>query len=131
MTFNDEELEDFEKRARALLEASTARIDGRIRSRLNQARHAALAELERPRTPFWRSLALAPAVGVAAAVVLAVVLWIPRPLQMLPVAESGSSAVEDLDLLADGETFDLIQQEDGGFYEWAVAQADAGQEATG
>jgi hypothetical protein len=131
MTFNDEELGDFEKRARALLDESVARIDGRIRSRLNQARHAALAELGRPRTPFWRSLAVAPAVGVAAAVVLAVVLWMPRPLQMLPVAESGSSAVEDLDLLADGETFDLIQQGDGGFYEWAVAQADTGQEATG
>jgi anti-sigma-K factor RskA len=132
MTFNDEELEDFEKRMRALLEQSVTRIDSRIRSRLNQARHAALAELERPRrTPFWRSLALAPAAGVAAAVVLAVVLWAPRPLQILPVAESGSSAMEDLDLVADGETFDLIQQGDGGFYEWAVAQADAGQEATG
>jgi len=131
MTFNDEEFEDFEKRTRALLEQGITRIDSRIRSRLNQARHAALAELERPRTPFWRSLALAPAAGVAAAVVLAVVLWAPRPLQMLPVAENGSSAVEDMDLVADGETFDLIQQGDGGFYEWAVAQADAGQEATG
>jgi hypothetical protein len=38
--------------------------------------------------------------------------------------------VEDLDLVADGETFDLIQQGDGGFYEWAVAQADAEPEAT-
>ena len=61
---------------------------------------------------------------------LAVVLWAPRPGQMLPVAETGSSAVEDLDLVADSDTFDLIEQEDGGFYEWAVAQADAGQEAT-
>jgi hypothetical protein len=131
MTVNDEELDDFEKRTRALLEESVKRIDGRMRSRLNQARHAALAELERPRrTHLWRSFGLAPAAGVAAAVVLAVVLWAQRPGQMLPVAESASSAVEDLDLVADGETFDLIQQEDGGFYEWAVAQADAGQEAT-
>jgi len=132
MTVNDEGLEEFEKRTRALLEESVTRIDGRIRSRLNQARHAALAELERPaRRPFWRSFGLAPAAGVAAALVLAVVLLSPRPGQMLPVNEGASSAVEDLDLVADGETFDLIQQGDGGFYEWAVAQADAGQEATG
>jgi anti-sigma-K factor RskA len=131
MTLNDEELDDFEKRTRALLEQSVTRIDSRIRSRLNQARHAALAELERPRrSPLWRSFALAPAAGVAAAVVLAVVLWASRPGQMLPVPEGASSAMEDLDLVADGETFDLIKQGDGGFYEWAVAQADAGQEAT-
>jgi len=131
MSVNDQELEEFEKRARALLEESVTRIDGRLRSRLNQARHAALAEIDRPRRAAgWRSFGLAPAAGVVAAVVLAVVLWAPRPGQMLPVAENGASAVEDLDLVADGETFDLIQQGDGGFYEWAVAQADAGQEAT-
>jgi anti-sigma-K factor RskA len=130
MTLENQELDDFEKRTRALLEESVTRIDGRIRSRLNQARHAALAELERPRKPFWRSFALAPAAGVLAVVVLAVVLWVPRPGQLLPVTEVASNAVEDLDLMADGETFDLIQQGDGGFYEWAVAQADAGQEAT-
>jgi anti-sigma-K factor RskA len=132
MTADEEDLGDFEKRMRALLEESVTRIDARIRSRLNQARHAASAALEQPaRRPFWRSFAFAPATGVVAAVVLAVVLWAPRPGQMLPVAETGSSAVEDLDLVADSDTLDLIEQEDGGFYEWAVAQADAGQEATG
>ncbi len=61
---------------------------------------------------------------------VAVVLWGSRPGQITPGAEGASNAVEDLDLVADGETFDLIQQGDGGFYEWAVAQADAPQEAT-
>jgi hypothetical protein len=131
MTAQDEEPGEFEQRARALLEESVTRLGGHTRSRLNQARHAAVAELEQPaRRPFWRSFTFAPAAGVMAAVLLAVVLWAPRPGQILPVAETGSSAVEDLDLVADGETFDLIEQEDGGFYEWAVAQADAGQEAT-
>lgn len=132
MSDSDEELSGFEKRTRAVLEQSVTRIDARIRSRLNQARHAALAAVERPaRPPFWRSFVLAPAAGVVAAVVLAVVLWgTPRPGQIFPGGEAGTSAVEDLDLVADGETFDLIEQEDGGFYEWAVAQADAGQEAT-
>jgi hypothetical protein len=131
MTPNDTELERFEKRTRALLEESVTRIDARMRSRLNQARHAALAELAQPRRgPLWRSFGLAPAAGVMAAVVLAVVLWAQRPGPLLPVTEGASSAVEDLDLVADAETFDLIQQGDGGFYEWAVAQDDAGQEAT-
>jgi len=130
-TSTEKELEEFEKRTRVLLEESVSRIDGRIRSRLNQARHAALAAAdERRRTPLWRSFRLAPAAGVVAAVLLAIVLWAPRPGQMLPVAEGASNAVEDLDLVADGETFDLIQQGDGGFYEWAVAQADAEPEAT-
>ena len=38
-----EPLTEFERNARALLEESLARIDGRTRSRLNQARQAALA----------------------------------------------------------------------------------------
>jgi hypothetical protein len=131
MTADEEDLGDFEKRMRALLEESVTRIDARIRSRLNQARHAASVALEQPaRRPFWRSFAFAPVTGVVAAVLLAVVLWVPRPGQMLPLAETGSGAVEDLDLVADSDTLDLIEQEDGGFYEWAVAQADAGQEAT-
>jgi hypothetical protein len=127
-----EELDQFEERARALLEEGVTRIDARIRSRLNQARHAALAELEHAqRAPWWRAYGLAPAAGVAAAVLVAFVLWGSRPGQMNAPAENGSSAVEDLDLVADGDTFDLLQQADGGsgFYEWAAAQAD-GQEAT-
>jgi len=127
----DHGLGDFEKRTRALLEESVTRIDARIRSRLNQARHAACAALEQPsRRPFWRGFAFAPAAGVVAALLLAVVLWGPRPGQMLP-GESVPSAVEELDLVADSDTLDLIEQEDGGFYEWAVAQADTGPEATG
>ena len=38
----NEPLTEFERTARRLLEESVARIDGRTRSRLNQARHAAL-----------------------------------------------------------------------------------------
>ena len=67
MSANDDEMSDFEKRTRALLEESVSRTDGRIRSRLNQARHAALAQLQPARRrPFWRSFTLAPAAGVVA-----------------------------------------------------------------
>ena len=39
-----------------------------------------------------------------------------------------SQKVEDLDLLADGEALDLVQDGDGSgsFYEWAADQTEAG-----
>ena len=62
MTPTEKDLEEFEARTRALLEESVTRVDARIRSRLNQARHAALAELARSQhAPWWRSFGLAPA----------------------------------------------------------------------
>ena len=45
---------DFERRARAVLEEDVLRIDGRIRSRLNQARQAAVAEAAKRRPALWR-----------------------------------------------------------------------------
>jgi len=114
----------FERSARAVLEERVLRIDGRTRSRLNQARHAALEAAAAPRRAWWRSLAMMPAAGAAAAAVLvAVMLWHQQPAgELAPV---DSQHVEDLDLLADGEALDLVEQGDGSFYEWAAAQNEA------
>ncbi|MDB6106009.1 MAG: hypothetical protein JWO52_6008 [Gammaproteobacteria bacterium] len=125
---------EFEHRARALLEDSVLRIDGRVRSRLNQARHAALAESSR-RPSFWRRFSLMPAASaVAAAVLVAFVLW-PHSHQGDSIIEGGGGhgTVEDLDLLADGDALDLVSDEtDGGaFYEWAVEQADSNEPSAG
>ena len=124
---------EFERQLHALLEESVQRVSGHARSRLNQARHAALAEAARsgrwrlPRRaaawlrlrPLWM-----PATGaVAAAVLVAFVLW-PHAPQGYPGAEANPTTVEDLDLLADHEGMDLMQSGgDGQFYEWAMAQA--------
>jgi len=129
-----EEMEgEFEQHARALLEGSVLRIDGRVRSRLNQARHAAVEAAAR-RPAFWRRFSLMPAASaVAAAVLVAFVLW-PHAHQGEPIAEGGGhGTVEDLDLLADGDALDLVSDEtDGGaFYEWAVEQADSNETSTG
>jgi len=35
--------------------------------------------------------------------------------------------MEDIDLLADSEGLDLVQNGDGSFYEWAAAQTDNGE----
>ena len=65
----DDGLDAFERASRELLRASADAVDGRIRSRLNQARHAALAELAagaRPR-PFRIPGRWLPAGALAAA----------------------------------------------------------------
>ncbi|HEV2271434.1 MAG TPA: hypothetical protein VGR92_18425 [Steroidobacteraceae bacterium] len=124
---------DFERQLHALLEESVQRVGGHARSRLNQARHAALAEAARRshwqlplRAAAWLRLRprWMPATGaVAAAVLVAFVLW-PHAPQGYPGAEANPTTVEDLDLLADHEGMDLMQSGDGQFYEWAMAQGD-------
>jgi negative regulator of sigma E activity len=114
--------EDFEKRTREVLEESAGRLDGHTRSRLTQARHAALAQLAHPARHWWRSYV--PAGAAAAVAVLAVVMW-GRPAIENPVA-SGASPVEDIELLADADASDFVDDgEDLEFYEWAAGEAES------
>jgi hypothetical protein len=124
---------DFERNARVVLEESVSRLDARTRSRLNQARQLAVEAAARHR-PWWRSLALMPAAGAAtAALLLAVMLWHREPAALEPPGlEVRTTAVEDLDLLADAEGLDLVEGWDGpGFYEWAADQNDANGQSDG
>jgi len=108
--------QDFEKRTRELLEESTARLDGRTQSRLTQARHAALEQSQRPARARW-SLFL-PAGAAAAAAVLAVVMWVGRP-----IAVTEPAAVDDIDILADADAPEFLDGgEDLEFYEWASGE---------
>ncbi len=126
----DESLTDFERNARGVLAQGLSRVDGRVRSRLNQARHAALEAVGKRHSP-WRSFTLMPAAGAAAAVLVAVVLWNREPAREPPVLEGRTAAVEDMDLLADSEALELMEGWDGSFYEWAATQTDAGGESDG
>jgi hypothetical protein len=120
---------EFEKRTRELLEDSVQRVDGRIRSRLNQARHAAIAQTSK-RPSLWRRFSLMPAAGaVAAAVLVAFVLWPHSHRGDLGTESGGRAGVEDLDLLADSDALDLVSDETdtGQFYEWAVDQSDSNE----
>jgi hypothetical protein len=125
---------EFEQHARAVLEDSVLRTDGRVRSRLNQARYAAVEAASR-RPSFWRRFSLMPAAGaVAAATLVAFVLWPhSHPGDSIEGAR-GTGTVEDLDLLADSDALDLVSSEEaegGAFYEWAVEQADTNETSTG
>jgi anti-sigma-K factor RskA len=109
---------DFEKRTQEVLEDSVGRLDGRTRSRLTQARHAALAQLEQPARHWWRSYV--PAGAAAAVAVLAVVMW-TNPSDR-PVA----SPVDDIELLADSDAPDFVDDgEDLEFYEWAAGEVES------
>jgi hypothetical protein len=75
-----------------------------------------------------------PAAGAAtAALLLAVMLWHREPAVLEPaVLEGRAPAVEDIDLLADAEGLDLVEEWDGpGFYEWAADQTDANVQSDG
>ncbi|MBW4051301.1 MAG: hypothetical protein HIU85_07545 [Proteobacteria bacterium] len=125
---------DLERRLQALLEESVQRVGGRARSRLNQARHAALAEAQRadrwhPRrrlaTRVGRPGLWVPAAGgLTAALLVAFVLW-PHAPRGYPPAQASRATAQDLELLADRDGMELMQNGDGQFYEWAMAQADA------
>ena len=118
-------LTDFERNARAVLEESDARIDARTRSRLNQARQLAVESAGPRHRRWWRTFALMPAGAVAAALVLAVLLWHRGPtVHESPLLEGHITGVEDMDLLADADGLDLVEGWDGPFYEWAADQPD-------
>jgi len=114
-----------EARSKALFDASVAALDGSTRSRLNQARHAALKQAQqRPRTVWWM-----PALASAALAML-VALILPRMQpQQQPLDASSNTAEEvslaaadDLTLLMNDENLDLLEEME--FYTW-LAESDA------
>ena len=128
---NDTNQTEFEQRTHRLLEDSVTRVDARVRSRLNQARHAALEEIAARRRSFWRSPLLMPAGGAVAAAALVAILLTSYPGRehTLPGEQS---AYEDIELLADNEGLDLIEGwDEGSFYEWAAAQSEDGDGTSG
>jgi len=128
-----EPLTDFERNARSVLEESVARIDARTRSRLNQARQAAL-EAAAPRPRGWRSTFMPAAGAAVAATLVGLMLWHHEPRVERPLFDGRAPAAEDVDLLADSallsdsDALDLMEGWDGNFYEWAAAQTDGNGE---
>jgi hypothetical protein len=113
----------FERQLRGLLLDSAEALPGSVRSRLTQARHAALKVHAAPMR--YRLQRWVPAGAMAAAVLALLVVFVPhgRPVTNT-VALNGS--IEDLDLLTSDVplTADQSDQDMGyDFYEWAVDAA--------
>ena len=125
----------FETRSRALFQDSVDGLDMRIRSRLTQARNAALEAASARRRPWlfgWKMWA--PAAGVTAAAILGVGLWIGSPVVHQPATLANvQSNLEDLDLVAatDEGSADAMEmlQDDIDFYEFADKAANSGPAA--
>jgi negative regulator of sigma E activity len=115
-----------EERSRALFRESVEGLDMRTRSRLNQARQAAVAAAAHgTRSWFARMPVLGSAGGVAAAAALGVALWF-GPLHHHSPAPA-ESTFEDLDLVASsdegaGDPMEMLQ-DDIAFYDWAEKAA--------
>jgi hypothetical protein len=126
-----------EERSRALFHDSVDQIDMPMRSRLTQARYAALAAASHSgrRAWLWRVSLWTPAVGVTAAA-LGVALWFGTPFGSHSplgihgvVSADSQSNFEDLDLVASsdensGDAMEMLQ-EDIDFYDWADKAASA------
>jgi hypothetical protein len=130
---SEQDNETFEVRSRALFQDSVDGLDMRIRSRLTQARSAALEAAATGRRPWlfgWKMWA--PATGVTAAAILGLGLWIGSPIghHSATLAETN---IEDLDLVAstDEGSADAMEmlQDDIDFYDFADKAANSGPAA--
>jgi hypothetical protein len=129
------DMNDFEDRSRALFQDSVDGLDMRVRSRLTQARHAALeAAAASGRRPwFLRTSLWAPTVGMSAAMLLGVSLWLGTPLGHHGIKAADTPlSLEDLDMVASsdgsGDALDMMQ-DDLEFYDFADKAANSGPAA--
>lgn len=119
---NDEQLDDFERHTRGLLRASSETLDGATRSRLARARATAVGQRSNRRRE-WRLQWLAPA-GALAAAMLLTVLFFGHDRGAPEVNPGSAAALYDMELLADADAFELSQEADLEFIEWAAAMAE-------
>jgi hypothetical protein len=112
-----------EERSRALFRDSVENMDFAMRSRLTQARVAALAAGDERRPWLLRPSTWAPAAGVTAAAVLGVALWFGSPLGHQGGVTADNSGLDDLELVAstdDNSAAPLeMLQDDIDFYDFA------------
>ena len=132
---NEQPHDPFEELTKALFHDSVDGLDFAMRSRLTQARNAAIEAASASRRPwFFRMGVLTPAAGVTAAAILGVFLWLGSPLghHAVTVAD-GQSNFEDMELVASvdegsGDAMDMLQDEIE-FYDWADKAAITGSPA--
>ena len=128
--------QQIEERSRTLFHDSVEGLDYALRSRLTQARHAAIdSAVKTRRRPWFTRIGVLAPTGVTAAAVLGAVLWLGSPLaQHAVTVADGQPNLEDLELVASsdegsGDAMDMLQ-DDIDFYDWADKAANSGSAAT-
>jgi len=110
---------ELERRTRELLLESAEALPGAVRSRLTQARHAALSARSTPMR--YRLQRWVPAGAMAAAALTLLVVFVPR--HHVVAGPGVGASIEDIDLLTSDVPLTGDQDVDYEFYEWAVAAA--------
>jgi len=125
----------FEERSRTLFRDSVDGLDFALRSRLTQARNAAIEAASTSRRPLFSRFGVwTPAAGVTAAAILGAFLWLGSPLGHHAVTVvDGQPNFDDLELVASTEegsadAMDMLQ-DDIEFYDWADKDANSGPAA--
>ena len=130
MTGEDKEAgsSDFELRTRELLLQSAEQLPGSVRSRLTQARHAALAARAPGHSSSWILKRWMPAGAIAGVVLALFVVLAPHGTGSGTVRVAGlAPALEDIDMFADSDgLLNSDQDVDFDFYEWAAEEAAGG-----
>jgi len=110
--------DEFAQQAKELFDESVGGLDAATLSTLNQARQRALATQQRAGVLRW-----APAAGVAAATLVAVMVILPGPtdVQVMP------TTVTDMEILLGEDSIEML--EDLEFYSW-IDMADEGDGVT-
>ncbi len=116
--------DSFETRTRAVLRESAEQLDGHTRSRLTQARYAALEAAKTRQTNPWRWLL--PATGATAAAVIAVILLTVNPVQQPSEQTASLESVHALEIVTAEDSLEFYR--DMEFYAWLDTVLD--EEAT-
>jgi len=112
-----------EQRAHALLLASTDNLPWAVRSRLAQARHAAVMAHGQHRQRRLQRLQRWVPAGAVAAAALALFLVLAPHRSAPPVVPVANGALENIDLLASDVPLNGDQAVNYEFYEWAADKA--------
>lgn len=104
---------DIEARSKAVFDTSVDEVNARVRSRLTQARFAAVAELERRKRSRWQGIP-APATGLATIAIVAALVVGPLIHRTGPVGPT--LADEDMPILLDTDNMEMIENME--FYAW-------------
>jgi hypothetical protein len=115
---DDKSIETLERRSKRVFDDSVAALDAATRSRLNQTRQKALAEITPARTQGWR-WPLVPVGTLAAAALVALLVVRQGP----PATDTGlqASSLGDLEILLAEEDIEMLD-EDLEFYGWLEEQ---------
>ena len=117
----NEQRDTFETRIKETFDESVDTLDGATLSKLNQGRHAALAQLHQPARQWSRWM---PATGAVAAILVAVVV-LQTPGTIDDVA--AVSTVTDMEILLGEESIEMLEELE--FYSWidiAESEGDVG-----